>query len=371
MRAIEDDPDADGGPADQAAAPRPRNRRRQVIQALVTVALVVAGAVFALPEVVDLSEVWALVRAMTWLEMAVLALATLCNLSSYCAVSLVATPGLTVPQSVVLTGSTTAVANTVPAGGAVAVGLTYAMLSSWGFSRSRGTFTVVVSGIWDNFAKLGMPIAALAILATGGGARDGRTAVAFAALCGLAGALVVFVLILRSEAFAARTGVAVGGWTSRGRRALGRGPVEGWDLAVVKFRGRVIDLVQRRWLALTVATLAQHLSLFAVLLISLRQIGVSDDEVGWAEALAVLAFARLLTAIPITPGGIGVIELALIAGLSGAGGDHAQVVGAVLVFRVLTFLLPIPIGFATYLFWRRNRSWLDSAPPLLPRGASD
>ena len=138
----------------------------------------------------------------------------------------------------------------------------------------------------------------------------------------------------------------------------------GWDIALVNFRARVVDLVRRRWQALTVATLVQHLSLYAVLLISLRQIGVSDDEVGWAEVLAVLSFARLLTAIPITPGGIGVIELALIAGLSGAGGDHAQVVGAVLVFRVLTFVLPIPIGFVMYLFWRRNRSWLGSAPPL-------
>ena len=38
-----------------------------------------------------------------------------------------------------------------------------------------------------------------------------------------------------------------------------------------------------------------------------------------AEALAVFAFARLLTAIPFTPGGLGVIELALITGLVGGG----------------------------------------------------
>ena len=77
-----------------------------------------------------------------------------------------------------------------------------------------------------------------------------------------------------------------------------------------------------------------------------------------------LAFARLLTAIPITPGGIGVIELALIAGLNAAGGDHAQVVTAVLVFRVLTYVLPIPLGLLAYVTWRRNKSWRNSAPPL-------
>jgi uncharacterized membrane protein YbhN (UPF0104 family) len=34
-------------------------------------------------------------------------------------------------------------------------------------------------------------------------------------------------------------------------------------------------------------------------------------EVGWAEVLAVFAFARLATAIPITPGGAGLVEVVL------------------------------------------------------------
>lgn len=88
---------------------------------------------------------------------------------------------------------------------------------------------------------------------------------------------------------------------------------------------------------------------------------MSADEVGWAQLLAVFAFARLLTAIPITPGGLGVIELALITSLNAAGGDHEQVVGAVLIFRVLTYVLPIPFGLTTYAFWRRSRSWRDTA----------
>ena len=47
------------------------------------------------------------------------------------------------------------------------------------------------------------------------------------------------------------------------------------------------------------------------------------------------------------------VELGLAAALVLAGGDKAQVVAAVLVFRVLTFLLPIPIGAVTYWLWRR------------------
>ncbi len=39
---------------------------------------------------------------------------------------------------------------------------------------------------------------------------------------------------------------------------------------------------------------------------------------------------------------------------------------AILVY----FLLPIPLGLATYLFWRRNSSWRNSAPPPGPELAS-
>jgi uncharacterized protein (TIRG00374 family) len=266
----------------------------------------------------------------------------------------------------VLTQATTAVANSIPAGGAIAVGLTYTMMSSWGFSKSRTTVSVIVTGIWNNFVKLATPILALALLALQGQPGGGRLVAAVLGLVGLVGAIVLFALILRSEQFAAKVGIVTGRWASALLRPFKRGPVEGWDLAVVKFRNRIIGLVRHRWVILTAATLASHAALFAVLLVSLRVMGVSDEEVGWAEALAVFAFARLLTAIPLTPGGVGVIELALIAGLTGAGGEDAQVVAAVLIFRGLTYVLPILLGAFTYIYWRRNRSWRDSAPPLPP-----
>ena len=140
-------------------------------------------------------------------------------------------------------------------------------------------------------------------------------------------------------------------------RPFGKGPVSGWDRATTKFRDRTVLLLRARWHWITLATVVSHLSLFVVLLLALRFVGVSAEQVSVAEALAVFAFARLLTAIPFTPGGLGVIELALITGLSAAGGPRALVAAAVLIFRALTYVLPIPIGLGTYIFWRRNRSW--------------
>jgi len=84
--------------------------------------------------------------------------------------------------------------------------------------------------------------------------------------------------------------------------------VAGWELATVKFRARTIGLVEHRWVVITMTSLVSHLSLYVVLLVALRDVGVSDAEVGWAEVLAVFAFARLATAIPLTPGGLGFVE---------------------------------------------------------------
>jgi putative heme transporter len=339
-------------------------RLRKVVQVVVSVALVVGIFWYVLQQFADLSEVWAAIQTLTWLEVFVLVVAATWNLATYWVLTVIATPGLTYPQAVVLTESTTAVSNSLPAGGALGVGLSYSMLSSWGFSKSRSTLSVLVTGIWNNFAKLGMPIVALAILALQGESAGGRTIAALGGLIGLVGAVVVFALILRSDDFARRAGLVGERVMSSLRRVVRKGPVHGWDHAFSKFRSRVIGLVRHRWMSLTVVTLVGHLSLYAVLLITLRTMGVSDDEVGWAQVLAAFAFARLLTAIPLTPGGAGIVELALIASITDAGGADAAVVASVLIYRLLTYVVSIIFGACTYLFWRRNRSWLDSAPPM-------
>jgi uncharacterized protein (TIRG00374 family) len=179
---------------------------------------------------------------------------------------------------------------------------------------------------------------------------------------------VALTLLLRCEASARRLGLFAAAVANRLLRVLGRPAVAGWDRATVKFRGRTQLLVHARWWWISLTTLVSHLSLFLVLLLALRHIGVSGSDVGWVEALAVFSFARLLTAIPLTPGGLGVVEVALITGLSAAGGARAQVAAAVLLFRGLTYVVPIPLGLATYLYYKRNRSWRRD-PNAAPRSA--
>ena len=194
----------------------------------------------------------------------------------------------------------------------------------------------------------------LALVLLQGGAGGGRVTAALLGIAGLVGAVMVFALMLRSEEQARRFGLLAGRVASRALRLVRRPSVQGWELATVKFRARTLDLVEHRWWSITVASLVSHLSLYLVLLVALRDVGVSDDEVGWAEVLAAFAFARLATAIPSTPGGVGFVEAVLITTLSAAGGDRDQVVAGVLVYRALTLVLPILVGVVCYLWWRRS-----------------
>jgi uncharacterized protein (TIRG00374 family) len=349
------------------AVPGPRRKLswRQLVGSLLSVVLVGAVVFWFLPQFTSLGDVWTSVRSMTWLELALLALATLWNLMTYQFVMVATMPGLTLRQAAVSTETTTAVSNTVVGGAAISLGLTYAMNNSWGFSRSRTSVSLLVSGLWNNFAKLGLPVLALVLLAFQAKPSPGRVIAGLAGMAGLVVAVVALGMLLRSSASARRLGTVAGRVASAVIRPFGRPPVQGWERATGKFRDRTALLLRARWHWITLATLVSHLSLFLVLLLALRSVGVDPAQVSWVEALAVFAFARLLTAIPFTPGGLGVVELALITGLAAAGGTRALVAAAVLVFRVLTFVLPIPIGLATYVFWQRNRSWRrepNSAP---------
>ena len=308
----------------RSAAARIRSRARLVAQGVLSLMLV--AAIFAyLFRGIDLTQVWAEITAMTPLELAGLLTIVAWNLATYALVPV--TAGLSFWRIMMVTQAATAVANTVPntvptVGPAIGTGLTYRMLGSWGYSRSRATTALLVSGVWNSLIKLGLPVLALALLVLQGNASPKRISAALVGIAGLAAAIVVFVLLLRSQQLARWFGLVGGRVASRLLGLVGRPPVAGWELATTKFRTRTLALLQGRWVPITVATLVSHLSLYLVLLVSLRQIGISDAEVAWVQVLAVFTFARLATAVPFTPAGA--VEAVLIAGLVAAGGDRSR-----------------------------------------------
>lgn len=343
---------------------KPGVRWRKILRGAFSVAVVLGIFIGVMPRIADYSDVWVTISDMSWLEVTTLVLIGAWNIVTYWLVMVAVLPGLTVAQAAVANQASTAVSNTLPAGGVLGLSLTYAMYSSWGFGAGEFALSALVSGVWNNFAKLGFPVIALALLALTGDAGPALIVAASIGVAVLVAAVVLLALVLRSGSMAARVGSVLGSWVSAVRRAFHRPPVEGWTEAAVRFSAQTSELLRDRWLRITVATLISHTSLYLVLLVALRHVGVSDDELSWITVLAAFSFVRLISALPITPGGVGVVELGYAAYL-GLGLDEvakAQVVAAVLVFRFITYFLPIPFGAGAYVFWRRNRSWRREVP---------
>jgi putative heme transporter len=341
-----------------AAGLRP-SRRRLVVRLLLAVVVIAVVYLWLLPKLVDVSQVWATLRAMTWLELATLLVAAVWNLVSYMLPQLAALPGLSLGQAALESHASTAVGNLLPAGQAVGLGVTYRFYTSYGFGGGPITLSLLVQGVWNNFVKLGMPVVALGLLVAAGDGAGGLATAAVVGLVVLVLAVAGFAFGLSGERRAARLGRALANVAEAVRRVVRRPGRPDWERGAVAFRAEAITLLRGRWHWLTASTLVSHLSLFLVLLLALRHVGVSESEVSWVEALAAFALVRLLSAFPLTPGGLGVVELGLAAALVLAGGEEAPVVAAVLVFRVLTFLLPIPIGALTWWLWRRS-AWYRS-----------
>ena len=323
--------------------------------------IVVGIFAYAIPRIADYSAVWATIRDLTPIEFVSLFAAMLFNLFTYWLANMAALPGLSLPKAAVVTQTTTSVANTLPAGGAIAVGLTYQILHSWDFSAQAITLYIGATGVWNVFVKLALPVVSLALLALTGQVNAALVVASLVGLTVLVVAVVLFSLALSNKRFARKIGDGIGRLVSWLRRPFRKPPIATLGEQAVAFRKRTIVLVAKRWPLLTVTTIVSQLALWFVLLLCLRHVGISEQEVSTLQTLAVFSFGRLLAAIPITPGGLGVIELGYIGGLVVAGGNEAQVVAAVLLFRVLTYGIQIPIGGFTYVIWRVKGSWRREA----------
>jgi hypothetical protein len=132
---------------------------------------------------------------------------------------------------------------------------------------------------------------------------------------------------------------------------------------LVRERNRIRDVLGRRWKAATLLSSGRLFLDYGCLLATIRATGARPNP---SFVLVAYAVAKLLALIPITPGGLGIVE----AGLSGllilAGVPGGDAVVATLAYRIISYWLPIFVGPFAYVAFR-----MRYGPPGHPDGRSD
>ena len=240
-----------------------------------------------------------------------------------------------------------------PGGGATGTALQTSMLSDAGYDTTRAATALTVQSLLSTASVIALPVLAVPEIILG-------TQVP----AGLLGALYV-----GAPVFVLMAGVGVVFFTTN-KPLIAVGWVVEWlrqklmrktypptnkpgDLGVrlLEARNEIRATIGDRWFLALSASLGRWIFEFGVLLVTLIGIGATPDP-----ALVVLAFvgAAALGFLPLTPGGLGFVEAGLTATLALAGVDPGAAVLATLVYRLVTFWLPMPLGaVAAFLFRRR------------------
>jgi uncharacterized membrane protein YbhN (UPF0104 family) len=350
------------------AGTRPR-RGRKILRTAVSAALVVATFGFALPHFASYHDVWASMQAMTWPQTMLVAAAAAVSMASYWFMICSVLPSLRLREAAVVNLGSNAVANSLPGGGALAMGVSWAMLSSWGVSTAEYVLYTLVSGIWNVFVRLGLPAAALLVMVTASRPEAGLIAAAAVGLTLLVIAAAGLGLLLHSEHFALRAGRTLQRVFAFACRLARRRPPSDVPGSLLGFRDRAAGLLAARGWRITATTAASQLALWLVLLACLRGTGLSQAQVPWQTSFAAFAFTGLLTALPLTPGGVGITEVGLVGILAAGAGPRgaAQVTAAVLLYRAVTYLPPIPLGAIACLVWQHAPALIHPRPAMPPR----
>jgi uncharacterized protein (TIRG00374 family) len=238
------------------------------------------------------------------------------------------------PQMILITLASNAISMSVPAGVAVAEGFAYRQ-----YRRFRGTRAATA---WGELASGAIAFAALAGIALAGAA-VGSASVAVLLLptlsvvfAGATGAAAVFrhphVLVAWLEWIEGHVGRRLGGGVARvGARV--REMAEG-------LRG--VHPSVSTWAAAFVLSAANWFLDVVSLACSFLAVG---GRVPWGAVLLAFAGTKVVSSIAITPGGIGIVEGGLVATFVAYGTPGAVAAAAVLVYRALTLLGLVGVGW--------------------------
>jgi uncharacterized protein (TIRG00374 family) len=350
------------------AAPGPRSVLLKVLSAALSGGLIVLLFAVIIPTLSSMDEVWDAIASMSRATVAALLLVALLIRFLLAVSFAVIVPGLSVFRSGVSKEAATAVSNVIP--GPSGTAAQYVILRSWGVSTERFAGATVTIGVLTNALVLIGPGVFWLIWVLLGMPAAGRSEWVW--LVGVIAAVIsvttvaLVVAVFGSEKLAARLGRIGQRLVNGPRRLFGKEPVASWPDQVVELRSSTLAELEAHRVSLISCVLGGYLANGVLLVASLWACGVSDRDLPLSLGLTLFAIGRLVIIVPITPGGLGVAEVVyttvFVAVLGEASRD--QVIAGVLVFRGLTYALPLLTGAISYVIWRviRFRERHDAVP---------
>ncbi len=235
----------------------------------------------------------------------------------------------------------------VPGGAAFGAATQFRMLATAGNDPATAVAGLTAFSLLGIGGLLALPIFVLPAIIAGTPIQNGLQ---HAALLGLA-AFVLFAgfgaLVLTLDGPLRWAGRVVQAARNRWKRKAE--PMTGLPDRLVYERNRIRDVLGRRWKAALLLSSGRLAFDFGTLLATIRATGVKPNP---SLVLLAYAVAGLLALIPITPGGLGIVEAGLSALLILAGVPGGDAVVATLAYRIISYWLPIMVGPFAYFAFR-------------------
>jgi uncharacterized protein (TIRG00374 family) len=236
-----------------------------------------------------------------------------------------------------------------PGGGTTGTAVQARMLADSGFDYTTALTAVTVQSLLVTAALVALPVFVIPGVLTGTALPPSLLQAAWIGLS-------VFVVMVAAGTLLLAT--------RRPVRALGNGlervvnlfrfrrpKIEGLGDRLLVERDEIRETMGSRWIEAVGAAVGRWAFEYLVLLLALYAIDAKPDP--WPVLLAFVA-ASVLSMIPLTPGGLGFVEAGLAATLAAAGIGTQKALAATLLFRLVSFWLPLPIG-AVAGWWFRRR----------------
>lgn len=331
-----------------------RPTRRSILARIAILAGVIVFVLFILlPRLIDGEAVRAAVAGLTPGQLGALIAATLLGYVTNAGPARILIPGLSLPRAVISDLAGRAVASTIP--GPTDLAIKSVLYRQWAIPVESANAGLALAALFEQLSSLALPVlAGIWILVAGEPITSRGILLTAVSLVFLGVATLTLMAIVRSEVLARRIGLWLERVATRIWTLFRRDPPTGIVQGVLDFRVRSKAILSQHGATGFGAAVVAKLAWFVVLEIALIAVGLPPEVLAPASVLAAMAIVGIVSLIPITPGAVGVSEVAYIGLLSSITGPASgeAITAAVLLFRIAQWFGPIPIGWLLVLLTR-------------------